>query len=237
MPPALVLPEAPDPWSVAFVLWASWVVEEVPPAALLAALLMGLSLLADAWLARRLAGGDGGADGGSCWALVLSLSTWMLLGLGLAGWPAWRLPGLELARGLGHGPAWGWDGGGWSAWAWWGPGMALALGGLALRYGAILSLGEAFTWRVASSSPHPLTQTGLYAWVRHPSYLGGLVAGLGLLCLCGAWPPLVGFVAVHGGLVAWRIQREEQALAALHGEVWTSYAAKVPALWPKGGRA
>lgn len=228
----MVLAEAPDPWSVASVLLLSWVVDAVPPAALVAACLMALSLAADAWLARRFAGGDGGADGGSCWALVVSLSTWMLLGLALAPWPAWRLPGLGLARGLAHGPAWGWDGGAWTAWLWWGPGLVLACAGLALRYAAIASLGDAFTWRVASHSPHPLKRDGLYAWVRHPSYLGGLLAGLGLLCLCGAWPALVGFAVVHGGVVSWRIRREEEALAAAHGEAWLSYAKGVPALWP-----
>lgn len=214
-----------------------FVLDAVPPPALLAGALMLGSLVADAFLARRFAGGDAGADGGSCWALVVSLSSWMLLGLALAGATAWRLPGLEAARGLADGPWWGLGGGGPWAWAWWGPGLALALSGLALRYAAIATLGEAFTWRVAAAPTQALRREGLYAWCRHPSYLGGLLAGVGLLMLCGAWPPLLGFVLVHGGLVAWRIRREDAALAASHGAAWVAYAAEVPALWPLSAKA
>lgn len=215
----------------------AFVADQVPPMALLAAALMLGSLVADALLAKRYAGGDGGADGGSCWALVVSLSSWMALGLLLSAWPAWRLPGLEAARGFGDGPDWGLSGGGPWAWLWWGPGLALASLGLALRYGAIAALGEAFTWRVAASPTQGLRRDGLYARVRHPSYLGGLSAGVGLLLMCGAWPPLLGFVLVHGAIVAWRIRREDEALATAHGALWQAYAAEVPALWPFGRRS
>ncbi|HVB84596.1 MAG TPA: isoprenylcysteine carboxylmethyltransferase family protein, partial [Rhodanobacteraceae bacterium] len=51
--------------------------------------------------------------------------------------------------------------------------------GIALRSAAILQLGHFHTPNVAVLQDHRVIDTGLYRHVRHPSYLGALIAFLG----------------------------------------------------------
>src|SRR5678816_401876 len=58
--------------------------------------------------------------------------------------------------------------------------LILLVGGLALRWAAILTLGTLFTVDVAIHSDHVVVEKGLYRYMRHPSYTGLLLAFLGL---------------------------------------------------------
>lgn len=178
-----------------------------------AAALVIASLVADALLARRLAGGDDRADRATCRWLVTSLTANTLFGFACVLLPVGRFhaPGLAPA--------------------------ALALGalGLALRWAAIARLGRLFTWRVAILDDHPLVTDGVYRWIRHPSYTGGLLAALGVLVALGNAVPVAAFVCTHLPLVLRRVQVEERVLAGHFGEAWRAYAARtwrlVPGLW------
>ncbi|MDJ0867505.1 MAG: isoprenylcysteine carboxylmethyltransferase family protein [Myxococcota bacterium] len=82
-----------------------------------------------------------------------------------------------------------------------------------------------------------LTQTGPYAYVRHPLYAGALIVGVGLLIATG---PEVAPWTLAAGLpwFAFRyLPRKEQAearrLDARHGEHFADYRAAVRALWPR----
>jgi protein-S-isoprenylcysteine O-methyltransferase Ste14 len=108
-------------------------------------------------------------------------------------------------------------------------GFALTLAGVALGGWAWRTLGSARRRGV-------LAVRGPYGVVRHPQYLGLLVAGLGLLLL---WPrpegllPL-GILAVTLWLLACREEvRMEQDL----GCVWRAYAYGRPAFLPRLSRA
>jgi protein-S-isoprenylcysteine O-methyltransferase Ste14 len=58
-----------------------------------------------------------------------------------------------------------------------------------------------------------LVTTGLYRYVRHPLYLGEIVAGLGLT-IGTTFLPAIGLFAIQCGLLYWRSVFEERALAA-----------------------
>jgi protein-S-isoprenylcysteine O-methyltransferase Ste14 len=51
-------------------------------------------------------------------------------------------------------------------------GITLAVAGFIIRWTAIVQLGKMFTVDVAISNTHILKTSGLYKFVRHPSYLG-----------------------------------------------------------------
>lgn len=178
-----------------------------------AAALVAASLIADAFLARRLAGGDGRADHATCRLLVTSLTANTLLGFACVWLPFGRFgtPGLAAA------------------------GLLLGALGLALRWAAIARLGRLFTWRIAILADHPLITDGVYRWIRHPSYTGGLLAAAGVLLALGNALPLAAFALTHLPLVAHRVRIEERVLAAHFGEGWAAYAARtwrlLPGVW------
>ena len=99
------------------------------------------------------------------------------------------------------------------------PAGAVALGGAvvfllakALKYWAIATLGERWTFRVLVLPGEPLVTTGPYRWMRHPNYVG--VAGelIGAALMAGS--PVTGAIAfvAFGGMMLARIRVEERAL-------------------------
>ncbi len=114
--------------------------------------------------------------------------------------------------------------------------LAVALGflagGLALRWVAILTLGRFFTVDVAVHRQHHLVRSGLYRYMRHPSYTGLLAAFLGLGIYIGTWLS-VGLIMVPITVaIFYRIGREEAVLRALFGEEYETYAAHTRRLLP-----
>ena len=96
--------------------------------------------------------------------------------------------------------------------------LVLFLGGLALRWAAILTLGRLFTVDVAIHSDHTVVQTGLYRFIRHPSYTGLLVAFLGLGVLFANWVSMLGLsipVIVMMMYALWQLLKGLQALSGL----------------------
>lgn len=92
---------------------------------------------------------------------------------------------------------------------------------LAARLWVITSLGPNWTTRILTLPGRPLVRRGPYRFVRHPNYLvvTGEIAVLPLAF--GAWRLAAVFSLLNGLLLAWRIRREDQALAPrrnLHGQ-------------------
>lgn len=110
-------------------------------------------------------------------------------------------------------------------------GVALSAAGLALRVAAMRQLGTRFSPLVALQSGHTLETGGWYALVRHPGYLGALLASLGAAVAFGSAVALPLVVAMTVFQVT-RVRREERLLAERFGEDWAAYAARTPALWP-----
>jgi protein-S-isoprenylcysteine O-methyltransferase Ste14 len=115
-------------------------------------------------------------------------------------------------------------------------GVALAALGLWIRVSAMRQLGGRFSPFVALQREHALETTGWYARVRHPGYLGALIASLGAALAFGSALALP-LVAAMSGFQWRRLRHEERVLASHFGEAWRAYAARTGALLPRlGGR-
>jgi protein-S-isoprenylcysteine O-methyltransferase Ste14 len=107
--------------------------------------------------------------------------------------------------------------------------------GVLLRNYSIKILGKHFTATIQLQTDHRLITSGPYGIIRHPSYLGALLAMMGsaifLNSLIGV---TVSFIAM---MIAYtiRIQAEEKVLKSLFGNVYTEYQQKtkkiIPFLW------
>ena len=110
--------------------------------------------------------------------------------------------------------------------------MGLLFAGLAIRWVAILTLGRFFTVNVAIHEDHRLVETGLYRYVRHPSYTGLLLAFLGLGVLFGNWLSIAALMILITLALMRRIRVEESALAAALGPTYADYCARTKRLIP-----
>jgi protein-S-isoprenylcysteine O-methyltransferase Ste14 len=117
-------------------------------------------------------------------------------------------------------------------------GLVLYLGGMALAVAGRLALGSSY--RPSSSlgatlaPDHRLVTTGPFAVVRHPMYMGLMLAAVGALGVYRTWSTAL-FVIQLPVLVI-RARREDELLARTFGEAWNRYAARVPAWLPRQPR-
>lgn len=100
----------------------------------------------------------------------------------------------------------------WNAWA--AGGLVVFILGKAIKYVAIATLGERWTFRVLPLGGRPLVRHGIYRWMRYPNYVGviGEVVGIALWMRA----PVAGilFVLTFGDLLRRRCRVEERALAS-----------------------
>jgi len=111
-------------------------------------------------------------------------------------------------------------------------GLASAVAGIVLRWRAITTLGRYFTGKVQILYEHRLVRSGAYRYVRHPAYLGALMAYFGLGVSFANWITfvLVFFPVLFAALR--RMQFEEAALIQAFGEEYTEYIGKTKRLLP-----
>jgi hypothetical protein len=103
--------------------------------------------------------------------------------------------------------------------------LPLVLAGLALRVWARGHL----TLRTR------LAETGPYAYVRHPLYVGSFFAGLAFtLMMHSVWIAAV-YVVAFVVMYVPKVIREERHMANLYGETYARYAASVGAVVPRLG--
>ncbi len=76
-----------------------------------------------------------------------------------------------------------------------------------------------------------LITTGPFAIVRHPMYLGLVLAAWGSLLIYLTWTTL--FFAIFAPAILLRGRQEERALKAEFGEQWVEYCNRVPAYFPR----
>ena len=111
-------------------------------------------------------------------------------------------------------------------------GLALLWAGIAFRWWAIITLGRFFKLTVVIQDQHRVVDHGPYRRVRHPSYLGFLVASAGLGVALGDWVSLGALLV--GGMIACvvRIRVEERVLLGALGEEYATYAGRTARLVP-----
>jgi protein-S-isoprenylcysteine O-methyltransferase Ste14 len=129
-----------------------------------------------------------------------------------------------------------WSGGTMPApWLPYSVGVVLVLAGVIVRVWAVLTLGRWFTTVVRVADDQQVVTGGPYAWVRHPSYLGLLVALAGLGLMLTDWVSLAAAVLLPLATLGWRIRVEERALrdglGAAYGDYATGRKRLLPGIW------
>lgn len=92
--------------------------------------------------------------------------------------------------------------------------LLLVAGAMALRYWAVVTLGDRWNTRVIVVPGEPAVASGPYRHLRHPNYLAVVVEAFALPLVHGAWATAALASAGNALLLAGRIRREERALAA-----------------------
>ncbi len=122
--------------------------------------------------------------------------------------PLWRLPvASSVARGIG-----------WPLFA----------SGLVINLLSFLALGAGSSGKVEPVTN--LITRGIYAWERHPMYLGFALIMLGLDIAFGSLSGGLATLLVFIPILIWRARLEEQALYHQFGIAWTDYAGRIPSL-------
>ncbi|PWN28485.1 ICMT-domain-containing protein [Jaminaea rosea] len=109
-------------------------------------------------------------------------------------------------------------------------GLLLLLLGQLLRSHSMISAAGNFSHQVAHKKrdDHVLVKSGVYAWVRHPSYTGFFTwAAATQLVLCNPVGVVV-FLGVLWHFFSQRIKSEEASLVAFFGKDYEEYRRKVP---------
>lgn len=163
----------------------------------------------------------GPADRGSSMALKaasLIVVGGFVLAMKAPGWawvprwfPAWTLPWMPEA-----------------AWC----GVAIGVLGFLLRLWSVFTLRERYTRTLLTQDRQEVERKGPYRWVRHPGYLGSLMALNGLAMSSGNAIVLLASVAATGAAYAYRIRAEDRMLLGELGESYAAYRREVPALIP-----
>jgi protein-S-isoprenylcysteine O-methyltransferase Ste14 len=91
----------------------------------------------------------------------------------------------------------------------------LALG-LVIRWTAIYTLGKAFSANVAIHATQRLNVSGVFRWMRHPSYTGMMLI----------------FLAMPAAALLYRIHVEEDALTGAFGDEYVEYSRTTKRLIP-----
>jgi protein-S-isoprenylcysteine O-methyltransferase Ste14 len=110
--------------------------------------------------------------------------------------------------------------------------LGILILGLAIRVAAIVTLGGAFSANVALRAGQQLQRSGLYALVRHPSYLGLELILLALALHSRTWACFdVAFIPPSLAVLH-RIHVEESALRAAFGADYEDYSRTTKRLIP-----
>ncbi len=110
-------------------------------------------------------------------------------------------------------------------------GVALFAGGGALRLWPVFVLGRRFSGLVAIQPGHRLVTSGVYAVIRHPSYMGLLVNSLGWALAFRSGVGVLLTVLMVPPLVA-RIRAEEALLRSQFGAEYDAYRTRTSRLIP-----
>jgi protein-S-isoprenylcysteine O-methyltransferase len=110
--------------------------------------------------------------------------------------------------------------------------IGLLAAGLAVRVTAIYTLGRSFTANVTIRETHQLHRSGLFRFMRHPSYTGMLLIFLALGLALHNWLSLVLVTVPPFIALLYRIHVEEAALTGAFGEQYRDYSRTTKRLIP-----
>ena len=111
-------------------------------------------------------------------------------------------------------------------------GIIFIISGIILRYISIKILEKQFTYSVKIVEDHKLIISGVYKYIRHPSYSGYLLIFLGIGMSYCNWLSIICFFIPNLISIIYRIFIEEKALTSHFGDQYTEYKGKVKSLIP-----
>ena len=111
-------------------------------------------------------------------------------------------------------------------------GLAIFTAGSVLRIGGAFVLGRRFSPLVAIQPGHTLVTGGLYGTIRHPSYLGLVIASVGMSLVFRSTVGLI-ISALLLVVVLFRIEAEEKLLQAQFGGEYDAYRRRTARLIPR----
>jgi len=110
--------------------------------------------------------------------------------------------------------------------------LCLFVIGLVVRWTAILTLGKSFSANVAIHATQTLNRSGLYRWVRHPSYSGMLLIFAAIGLGTRNWVSLAVMLIFPTAALLYRIRVEEIALTGAFGPEYMQYQRETKKLIP-----
>jgi protein-S-isoprenylcysteine O-methyltransferase Ste14 len=110
--------------------------------------------------------------------------------------------------------------------------LGMLVAGLVLRWSAVLSLGSAFSSNVAIRASQTVRKTGLYRWMRHPSYSGLILLFLAAGLHTRNWIAFLMITVPTTAMLLYRIHVEEIALREHFGAEYIGYSEKTKRLVP-----
>ncbi|HEY2459919.1 MAG TPA: isoprenylcysteine carboxylmethyltransferase family protein [Candidatus Acidoferrum sp.] len=110
--------------------------------------------------------------------------------------------------------------------------LLVMITGLVIRWTAIFTLGKSFSSNVAIQASQILNRTGLYRFIRHPSYLGLLLVFVATGLHSRNWLGFAVAVIPTTAAVLYRIHIEEAALTAAFGPAYLQYSRESKRLLP-----
>ena len=113
-------------------------------------------------------------------------------------------------------------------------GLCLVVLGHGARVLAMVTCGEHFAHRIATSRPegHELVTTGIYRYLRHPSYTGWFWWSVGTQLVLGNPLCFVAYACASYSFFADRIPFEEETLRDFYPREYPAYAARTFVLIP-----
>lgn len=101
--------------------------------------------------------------------------------------------------------------------------VVVLIAGVMVRWTAILSLGKAFSANVAIRPAQAIYQSGLYRYLRHPSYTGLLLVFVAIALYERNWLAAAVVLLPTISAVLYRIHVEEEALRDAFGAEYATY--------------
>jgi protein-S-isoprenylcysteine O-methyltransferase Ste14 len=105
-------------------------------------------------------------------------------------------------------------------------GLAVALAGAIFSSVARLKLKENYVPATAAAVPENLVTGGIYRIVRHPSYLGTLMAFIGFELALTSYLALVAIIILL--TILKQIKKEEKIMSETFKDEWKAYAEQTP---------
>jgi len=108
--------------------------------------------------------------------------------------------------------------------------MILIFIGLLIRLFALLQNKVKPFWRIIP--PPKLITTGIYRYVRHPMYLGGLISSIGVYSVLAGWKITICLTYISIQFILSRIDKEESFLLMHFGDKYMEYMKRTKMLIP-----